>query len=315
MKKSISAIAAAVLAASCLTSTAAMAEGADSTVSAVGFSMEMRNPENVEIKNDGTVVIPKEKLTADLTYTVDIYFRDLSNGAWSVSPKWNTSSEHLKVTKVNNPLDQENLWKYAYAETDENGQLAVKRNTYDLSVNSIYGSTNFTVRTSDGKALVPAGQKTDDFPLISFELTIDANTPEGAYEVFFATEEDNSTRCAMDAANGNTIYKFPSMPPAIKNLKIQIGSGASYDIGNINLDQSVDSSDASDALAHFAKVQTGAETTLNEIQKKNADVNFDGSIDSKDASDILAYYAYASTATETPKSFLDFYGRTIPENY
>ena len=84
MKKSISAIAAAVLAASCLTSTAAMAEGADSTVSAVGFSMEMRNPENVEIKNDGTVVIPKEKLTADLTYTVDIYFRDLSNGAWSV---------------------------------------------------------------------------------------------------------------------------------------------------------------------------------------------------------------------------------------
>lgn len=328
MKKSLSMLSAAVLAASCLSSTVAFAEGsADGTAAPVYFYMKMRPNDAIETDEYGTLYV-KNPLEDSLTLTVDIYFKDSMKSAWSVSPKWNIaeisyenerySTEDITISKVYNPLEDGNLAEYAYAEKDSNGNLTISRAEYDFSVNKKYGSQNFTVRSNDGKALVPYGDETDDYPLISFDITIDSKAG-GNYELFFTDDEDNSTRCAMDASQNHMIYKFPDCPPDISGLNICVpkkntGSLAEYNFGDINLDDVVDASDASLALVEYAATATGKESTLDEIPKINGDVNFDTVIDASDASDILRYYAYTSTTSGELKSLVDFFGREIPEN-
>ncbi len=73
---------------------------------------------------------------------------------------------------------------------------------------------------------------------------------------------------------------------------------ATADLGDVNADSSVDSSDASLVLAEYAKIQTGGAGDFTEIQRKAADVNNDSVVDSSDASKILAYYAMISTGKE-----------------
>ncbi|MBR5514382.1 MAG: hypothetical protein IKV85_10440 [Ruminococcus sp.] len=312
MKKSLSLLSAAVLTASCLSFTDTNANATDA---AAKFYMKVPASDTYGL-NDTRDMISIDSLDEDLTITAQIFFSNPTNSAWSVSPKWNSDSEYIKITNVNIPLEEGNLKEYAYAEKDENGNLTVARNGYDYSVNKNYGSHNFTVRSADGKALVPYGAESDSYELLSFDFTIDADTPDGTYEIFFTTDEDNSTRCAMDATQNHMIYKFPDNPPVVSGLKIVIGEGnavSDYNIGDINLDGKVDSSDATEALSDYATMQTGGASSLNDQQKFNGDVNFDGSISSTDASDILNYYAYVSTSAGTPKSFLEYFERTVPE--
>lgn len=316
MKKSLSMVSAAVLTVACLpfADTYANAEP-----SPVRFYMEAANSSKYELINNNTIII--DSLDEDLTINGKIYFSDPQKGAWSVSPKWNTSNENIKITKVYDPIEEGNLAYYAYAETDADGNLTVSRNESYYSVHKTYGSHNFTIKTNDGKALIPFRETAENYPLVTFDFTIDADTPEGTYEIFFATDEDNSTRCAMDAAHNNTIYKFPDLAPDVSGLTIKIGKDNSsigkptdYNFGDINLDDVVDASDASLALVEYAATATGKESTLDEIPKINGDVNFDTVIDASDASDILRYYAYTSTTSEEAKDLVDFFGREIPEN-
>ncbi len=69
--------------------------------------------------------------------------------------------------------------------------------------------------------------------------------------------------------------------------------------GDIDLNNSVNASDASAVLAEYSAIQTGGNSTFSRIQKGLADVNNDGVIDASDASKILAYYAAVSTG-KTP---------------
>ena len=316
MKKSLSMVSAAVLTVACLpfADTYANAEP-----SPVRFYMEAANSSKYKLINNNTIII--DSLDEDLTINGKIYFSDASKGAWSVSPKWNTSNENIKITKVYDPIEEGNLAYYAYAETDADGNLTVSRNESYYSVNKTYGSHNFTIKTNDGKALVPFRETAENYPLVTFDFTIDADTPEGTYEIFFTKDEDNSTRCAMDAAHNNTIYKFPDLAPDVSGITIKIGKDNSsivkptdYNFGDINLDDVVDASDASLALVEYAATATGKESTLDETPKINGDVNFDTVIDASDASDILRYYAYTSTTSEEAKDLVDFFGREIPEN-
>ncbi len=73
---------------------------------------------------------------------------------------------------------------------------------------------------------------------------------------------------------------------------------ADFLLGDANLDEFIDSSDASMVLAAYALVATGGETPLNETQQLAADVNTDDAIDASDASTILSYYAYIATGGE-----------------
>lgn len=68
-----------------------------------------------------------------------------------------------------------------------------------------------------------------------------------------------------------------------------------YDLGDVNNDKKVDSSDASEILAIYAAYSTNNDPHITEAQRKAADVNEDGSVNSSDATLVLAYYSYVST--------------------
>ena len=73
---------------------------------------------------------------------------------------------------------------------------------------------------------------------------------------------------------------------------------AKANLGDVNEDGTVDSSDASKVLAAYANKATGGDLGLTETQVLNADVNMDGAVDSSDASSILGFYAYSATGGE-----------------
>lgn len=73
---------------------------------------------------------------------------------------------------------------------------------------------------------------------------------------------------------------------------------AAAELGDVNSDGKVDSSDASLVLEEYAVIQTGGAGAFTENQKKAADVNNDSKNDSSDASKILEYYAMISTGKE-----------------
>lgn len=65
--------------------------------------------------------------------------------------------------------------------------------------------------------------------------------------------------------------------------------------GDVNASGAIDSSDASDVLAHYADTSTGGSGTLKNLITNYSDVNSDTVIDSADASEILQIYALRST--------------------
>lgn len=297
MKKSLSLLSAAVLTASCLSITTAYAEEEATPL----FYMKAAESSDY-VLNEEKNVIEIDSLDKDITVSAAIYFRDDSEGAWSVSPKWKSSDENITITKVNNPFDTPTE-PFAYSVEGDDGKLSVEGMTSDYSVHSKYNSCNFTVRSQDGMALTPYGSTSDAYPLITFEFTIDADTPAGTYDIFFTEDDDNSTRCAMDATQNHMIYSFPDCPPDVSGLTIRIGeptppsmgTGDNYLLGDVNEDGKVDSADASLVLAEYGLIQTGGTLTFTDKQKKAADVNRDGKSDSSDASKILEYYGAIST--------------------
>ena len=66
-------------------------------------------------------------------------------------------------------------------------------------------------------------------------------------------------------------------------------------LGDVNKDETVDSTDASLILAEYALLSTNGTPTFDDDQNKRADINADGCIDSMDASYVLQYYAFVST--------------------
>ncbi|MBR5513139.1 MAG: leucine-rich repeat protein [Ruminococcus sp.] len=66
-------------------------------------------------------------------------------------------------------------------------------------------------------------------------------------------------------------------------------------IGDVNGDETVNSTDASAVLEEYGIVSTGAAFTFTKKQRIYGDVNFDGAVDSSDASCILEIYAKNST--------------------
>lgn len=66
-------------------------------------------------------------------------------------------------------------------------------------------------------------------------------------------------------------------------------------MGDVNEDEIVDASDASDILREYSVVSTGGNPTFSERSRKAADINDDSIVDSDDASAVLSFYSYLST--------------------
>lgn len=90
-------------------------------------------------------------------------------------------------------------------------------------------------------------------------------------------------------------------------LRSEPGFTVSIDfmLGDTNLDNAVDASDASVILREYALSATGVENSVSPLQLAISDTNGDNAVDSLDASNVLAYYSYAATGAFTG-SFEDF---------
>ena len=75
-------------------------------------------------------------------------------------------------------------------------------------------------------------------------------------------------------------------------------------LGDVDMDGYIDSSDASAVLLAYSRVSTGKTSGLNELQKKSSDVDGNKIINSSDASVILSYYSNISTGKKI--SIYDF---------
>ncbi|WP_028519583.1 dockerin type I domain-containing protein [Ruminococcus flavefaciens] len=98
------------------------------------------------------------------------------------------------------------------------------------------------------------------------------------------------------------IFSFGEEVPLEESMK-ELGvapsayPGSEYPLGDVNADGFINSVDASNVLAEYARLSTGDRIGyFKDSRKKAADVNKDGSTDAVDASQILSYYAYAATA-------------------
>lgn len=164
----------------------------------------------------------------------------------------------------------------------------------DLSNNKKIGlwtcsGNKYKIALTDGKfnlSTIPTG----------FDITKTSQWKNGTIEGNILTVEDASKNVTYtyDSGNENNV-KFTLVPNVKQNSLL----------GDINGNNIVDSSDASNVLAVYALVSTGKESGLTAEQAKAADVNGDGVIDAADASLILAYYAHISTGgTGTLEDYL-----------
>lgn len=78
-------------------------------------------------------------------------------------------------------------------------------------------------------------------------------------------------------------------------------------LGDVNLDNMIDSRDASAILHFYAEVSANQAATLTEEQLPAADINGDSFVDARDASLLLSYYAYSSAGNDISLAkFLSF---------
>lgn len=75
-------------------------------------------------------------------------------------------------------------------------------------------------------------------------------------------------------------------------------TGTSAGKGDVDLDGTINASDAAEVLIAAAKLGAGADAELNETQAANADVNSDGDLNAADATIILVYAAAVGSGAE-----------------
>lgn len=92
-----------------------------------------------------------------------------------------------------------------------------------------------------------------------------------------------------------TSDEFKTNYPISKNAFDAENRQKGFTLGDVNIDGTVDSTDASLILNSYANLTIYGFSRINAAQELAADVNCDDSIDSVDASVVLAYYGYVST--------------------
>jgi len=78
------------------------------------------------------------------------------------------------------------------------------------------------------------------------------------------------------------------------------GIATDYMLGDINLDGTVNASDATAALSEYARLSTGEKGMFSEKQMLAGDIDRNGQINATDATMILSYYSFLSTGGSGP---------------
>ena len=256
--------------------------------------------EGVTVDTDGNITIDRSVFSkAGYEFSANLFVEDEKLCCRSVAPKVKCADKNLKLLRLHDPwatTGDEPYTEFAYAETDENGNFQYKRIDTMLSTSEEYNTLNFTCRADvrvDDSPMKPYGEKSDSYPLVRFDMSLDRNTPCGEYTVYIITEpgeyvDDQTSRVQM-IEDGIPVVSVPTYTP----LKVTV-TGANP--GDINNDGKIDSKDASLALAAYSKSSVGKEHGLTDVQFTAGDIDSNGILDSNDATKILRYYGYVSTS-------------------
>lgn len=128
-------------------------------------------------------------------------------------------------------------------------------------------------------------------------MSSEQNSTTKSTEISHSSKTTKSTKITFPtAATSKNHGTFPP-PPSTKLQIIHNTTTATTAVspqqtlfGDVNLDGSIDSSDATVILIYYANVLLGEKYPL-KCKPSDADVNSDGTIDSSDATVILQYYA------------------------
>lgn len=149
----------------------------------------------------------------------------------------------------------------------------------NVSLNGLEASIKMTVQTP---------QKDKDGKFINEENIVDISSS--------CIAKPNTLEEAF--ANGDkatiTVYPVGDQKPLCKFDII-----CHRNLGDINEDGNIDSTDASLVLTTYAEMAASKEFKVSDKVLKLSDVNLDGKLDARDASHILKYYAVSSTISET----------------
>lgn len=297
MKKLISAAVSLIMTASLAAPLISSAEGPETL-----FYFTPKESSDITVENDGTVVITRDSLfkNGGLTISADVFFQDESLSCWNVNARWKSSTPFITLDNVLNPIPTSNdtIMPFAYAQTDEDGNLLTSFKTKYGTMASV-SSKNVAIFTctsqqinGESLTLEPYGDKSDDYPLTSFDMIFDKDIPYGEYEISFVGEanavDDEQTSIAYFRTDSGSVHNEPNM----QNLKIRV---TGYNLGDVNNDGTIMPLDASLALAAYARKSTGEEYGLTTEEFSAADIDDDQVIMPSDASNILAYYSYLST--------------------
>lgn len=126
-------------------------------------------------------------------------------------------------------------------------------------------------------------------------FSIKAQLPEDyeigdVYPVEIVYVSEPSAQPRFVDISGDKVSEQWTFANGIKNGSVTV-SDREFPLGDVNFDNSVDSSDAALILAYYARVQAREDGSFTEAQKANADFNSDETVDSSDAALILAAYA------------------------
>ncbi len=176
--------------------------------------------------------------------------------------------------------------------------------TEDISVYALYKMRTLSLDKIPLKT--EYALKSGNIDLTGLEVSITSHTqlPEqdesGAFKVSkevvnieeFCTTEPKDLASAFEKSSSAEVKIYPidtKMPIYTYNI--------SYypQLGDVNMDGKIDSTDASEVLTFYAMLSTGHTPDFKDDQKRRCNVDHNNTIDSKDATEILSHYSKMST--------------------
>lgn len=262
--------------------------------------------ENFRISNDGSVIINKRKIkdNSDFVFQASIYIHDESLSARVVTPKWKSSTPLLEldnVINVNKPAVE-----YAYAQKNDSGDFVARYTVIvsnDKNYNTMALSCVSASMMGDTSSLEPYGEASDSYPLTTFDVKVSKDIPEGDQKIYFLTASEDYDTQQITEVYLNTDNGDRKLIPETNNLNVFV---VDYELGDVDNDGSITSSDATEALIAYSELSVGNENPLTRSQQFAADINGDGQVNSSDATDILSYYSYLSTISGNPVSIEEY---------
>ena len=208
----------------------------------------------------------------------------------------------MYITSLSIPDSVSSIGQYAFFDCQSLSSISIPDSVTVLETSVFYDCYNLTsVTLPENIQSIKYGAFQNCKNLNSITIT-NPDCQIYDYKTTFCNSYDYETD---EAVFNGTIYGYEGSTAQSYAEKynrkfaiIGVEQPSTADLGDVNADSSVDSSDASLVLAEYAKIQTGGAGSFTETQRKTADVNNDSVVDSSDASKILAYYAMISTGKD-----------------